>query len=80
MVGKFLKEYSDVFPTYLLSLSPAKKIDHAIDLIVDAKPISKAPYQLSFIEYEELEQQLNDFINKGHISPVNPLGVLMFYS
>jgi hypothetical protein len=27
-----------------------------------------------------LEQQLNDFINKGHISPVNPLGVLMFYS
>jgi hypothetical protein len=37
--------------------------------MLDAKPISKTPYWVSFVEYEELEQQWNDLINKGYIKP-----------
>jgi len=57
MVRKLLEEYLDVFPSNLPGLPPAKEIDHAIDLMSNAKPISRAPYQLPFVKYGNLEQK-----------------------
>jgi hypothetical protein len=42
-------------------------IDHAIVLTSSAKPISRTPYWVFFVDYEELEQQWSDLINKGYI-------------
>ncbi len=64
----------------LPGLPPVKEIDHAIDLMSYAKPISRAPYQLSFAKYGELERQLNDYINKGYIKPnKSPWGVHVLF-
>jgi len=43
----------------MLSLQQFGKliINHAIVLLSDAKPIFRIPYWVSFVEYEELEQQ-----------------------
>jgi hypothetical protein len=43
MVGKLLETYSNVFPAKLPGLPLITEIDHAIDLVSDAKPISRAP-------------------------------------
>jgi hypothetical protein len=67
MVGKLLEEYLDVFLANLLGLPPAKEINHAIDLMSDAKLVFRAPYQLPFAKYGNLEQKLNDLTNKGYI-------------
>jgi hypothetical protein len=60
MVGKLLEKSLDVFPAKLPSLPPTREVDHAIDLMLDVKLISKAPCRFSFTKYEELEQ-----LNKG---------------
>jgi len=65
MAKKLLEKYSNVFPAKLHSLPPIQEVDHAIDLMSNVKLISKAPYRFSFTKYEELEQQLNDLLNKG---------------
>jgi hypothetical protein len=44
---------------------PTREVDHAIDLMSNVKLISRAPYQFFSTKYEELEQQLNDILNKG---------------
>jgi hypothetical protein len=38
MVGKLFKEYYDVFHVELHGLPPTREIDHAIDLMSNAKP------------------------------------------
>jgi hypothetical protein len=40
----------------LPSLPPAREVDHAIDLMLHAKSISRTPYGFSFLKYEGLEQ------------------------
>ncbi len=67
MARKLLEEYLDVFLANLLYLPPTKEIDHAIDLMSYAMPISRTPYQLPFVKDGNLEQKSNDLINKGYI-------------
>jgi hypothetical protein len=43
MVGKLLETYFNVFLAKLLGLPPTREIDRAIDLVSDAKPISRVP-------------------------------------
>ncbi len=57
MAEKLLEEYLDVFLANLPGLALAKEIDHAIDSMSDATPISRAPYQLPFVKYGNLEQK-----------------------
>jgi len=57
MTRKVLEEYLDVFLANLPSLPPTNEIDHAIDLMSDATPISRTPYQLPFVKYGNLEQK-----------------------
>jgi hypothetical protein len=63
-----LHEFAEVFQPPE-GLPPSFHIDHSIHLI----PISALPntptYQLAPIEIEEMERQLTDLINSGHIQP-----------
>ncbi len=44
MDGELLEEYFDIFLDDLLSLPPPRDVDHAIELISNAKPIKKVSY------------------------------------
>ncbi len=80
MVGKLLEEYYNVFLVQLPSLPPNREVDHPIDLMSNVKPISRAPYQVSFTECEELEQQLNDLLTKAYIKPnKSPWGAFVLF-
>ncbi|MBE3102723.1 MAG: hypothetical protein IMZ40_00590, partial [Bacilli bacterium] len=68
-VNEFLDEFKDIFPEELTELPPRRDVDHAIDLIVDAAPIARAPYRHSLTQNVELENQLKDLLNKGYIRP-----------
>jgi hypothetical protein len=80
MMGKLLETYSNVFHAKLPGLPPTREIDRVIDLVSNAKPIFRAPCRFSYTKYEELEQQLNDLLNKGYIKPnKSPWGVLVLF-
>ncbi len=51
MGGKLLEDYFDVFHVKLLGLPPTREIDHAIDLMSNAKPF-QSPLLIFFVEYE----------------------------
>lgn len=68
-VKSFLNEFKDVFPNEIDDLLPTREIDHTKDLITNAAPVAKAPYWHSLAQNIELENQLNDLLNKGYIRP-----------
>jgi hypothetical protein len=72
MVGKLLEKYFNVFLINLPILPPTREVDHAIDLMLNVKPISRSSYWFSFAKYEKLKQQLSDFKNKGYITASKP--------
>jgi len=74
-----LKEYLDVFPIDSSGMPPTRKVDHAIDLDLNAKPIVKTPYHHSFMENKDLEQQLNDHLGKRYVKHNNksPWGAIV---
>lgn len=65
----FLDEFNDIFPDEITKLPPVREVDHAIDLVANAAPVSRAPYRMSLAQNEELESQLTDLLNKGYIRP-----------
>lgn len=48
---------------------PKRAIEHTIELQPDAKPFKSSPYRLSPKEKEELENQIRDLLDAGHIFP-----------
>ena len=63
----WLKEYQDVFPKELTSLSPKRELVHEIELIRGAKPIACAPYKMSPSKALELKNQLSQLLEQGLI-------------
>ena len=53
-----ISEFVDVFPDELPDLPLHQKVEFSIDLVLDATPISNAPYHLSSAELRELKKQL----------------------
>lgn len=51
------------------SLPPRRVVDHRIELEPGARPVAKAPYQLSGLELGELKKQLTELLNDGLIQP-----------
>jgi hypothetical protein len=45
-------------------LEPINEVDHAINLIADATPITNATYFHSLTQNIEIENQLEDLLNK----------------
>ena len=62
--------YLDVFEKKASEHMPLRKPwDHAIDLVLDFKPIKSRIYPCSPIEWEEIDAFINDQLAKGYIRP-----------
>ena len=55
-----VKDYPDVFPKDLPSLTPEREVEFTIDLAPGTAPISKAPYRMAPLEIKELKIQLQE--------------------
>jgi hypothetical protein len=74
-----LQEFEDVFQE-IPGLPPRREIDFSIDLVLGAAPVSKPPYRMSTPELKELQMQLEELLNKGHIHPsVSPWGAPILF-
>lgn len=40
----FLDDFKDVYSEKMNELAPMREVDHAIDMVADATPITKTPY------------------------------------
>nr|GFB96096.1 putative reverse transcriptase domain-containing protein [Tanacetum cinerariifolium] len=75
-----VREFADVFPDELPGLPPAREIEFGVELILGAKPISKAPYRMAPVELKELKEQLQDMLENGFIRPsVLPWGTPVLF-
>ncbi|XP_024961680.1 uncharacterized protein LOC112502087 [Cynara cardunculus var. scolymus] len=60
-------DYLEVFPEDLTGLPPDRSIKFKIDLVPEAAPVARAPYQLAPSELKELVTQLKDLLDNGFI-------------
>ena len=68
------------FPEEILGLPPKRELDFTIELVPGAVPSSKAPYQISILEVNELKSQLKELIDKKYIRPsVSPWGAPVIF-
>jgi len=70
-----VKEFPEVFPEDISGLPHERKIEFSLDLVLDAEPISIAPYRMSPIELAKLKKQLEELLEKQFVRPsVSPWG------
>jgi hypothetical protein len=73
-------EFSDVFPEDLPELPPERDVEFVIELKPGTTPISRRSYHMPPNELAELKTQLQDFLEKGFISPSSsPWGCLAIF-
>ena len=61
----YLRDFKDVFPEDLPGMPPKQVFDFSINLILEAKPIPKAPHRMTTMDLVELKAQLQDMLDKG---------------
>ena len=72
---KLVTEFIEVFPEELPKKLPKRQIEHRIDLISGAKPVSQPIYRMSDNELKELKRQIDDLLHHGFIRPsLSPYG------
>lgn len=54
-------------------LPPRFKVNHAVDLVPDAKPLAMALYRMAPVELKELRIQLDEILEGGVIRPSKAL-------
>ena len=59
--------FPKVFPKELPRLPPTRKIEFNIDLVLDTRPISRAPYRMALLELKKLKAQLHELLDKSFI-------------
>nr|GFB56215.1 putative reverse transcriptase domain-containing protein [Tanacetum cinerariifolium] len=57
----------DVFPDELPGIPPVREVEFNIELIPGAEPIFKTPYRMAPIELKELNDQLQELLERGFI-------------
>ena len=73
--ARFLHEFKDVFPESLPKVDPSavsknpSAITHRIELVDGAKPYSQPLRRMSTQELDELQKQLQEYIDSGRIQP-----------
>ncbi|KAI3700446.1 hypothetical protein L2E82_45075 [Cichorium intybus] len=66
---KIVNEFPDVFPEELPGLPPDRQVEFAIELVLGAAPVARAPYRLAPSEMEELRKQLEELLDLGFFRP-----------
>ena len=61
--------FPDVFPEELPGLPSYQEIEFEVDLLPRTVPISKAPYWMAPAELKELNQQLQELLDKKLFRP-----------
>ncbi|CAA0824553.1 Unknown protein, partial [Striga hermonthica] len=75
-----VREFVDVFPDQLPGGPPSRQVKFSIDLILGARPVSKAPYRMTPKELQELKTQIQELLNLGFIRPsVSPWGAPVLF-
>ena len=75
-----VREFSNVFPKELPSLSPDRKVEFSIELVPGTNLVSVAPYCMALLELRELKVQLQDLLDKGFIKPrTSPWDALVLF-
>nr|GEX52658.1 putative reverse transcriptase domain-containing protein [Tanacetum cinerariifolium] len=69
-----VREFPDVFPEEVPSLPPVRQVEFQIDLILEAAPVARTPYQLAPSEMQELTNQLQELADRGFIRLTLPEG------
>ena len=64
-----LAEFPNVFPKELPGLPPERELDLTIELKPGTQTISKTPYRMAALELQELQIQLKELLDIGHIRP-----------
>jgi hypothetical protein len=67
-VAKLLQEFKDVFVTNN-KLPPHRSYDHPIPLLPNSVPVNSKPYRYSPHHKNEIEKQVQEFLEAGLITP-----------
>ncbi|GJY65330.1 hypothetical protein Tco_0467568, partial [Tanacetum coccineum] len=59
-----VREFPEVFPEDLPSLSPIRQVEFQINLIPGATPVARALYRLAPLEIQELSNQLQELADR----------------
>ncbi|XP_070041200.1 uncharacterized protein [Nicotiana tomentosiformis] len=64
-----VREFLEVFPTDFLGMPPNRDIDFCIDLVPGTQPISIPLYLMTPVDLKELNEQIQDLLDKEFIRP-----------
>ncbi|XP_073273315.1 uncharacterized protein [Primulina huaijiensis] len=64
-----VRDFPNVFPEDVSGILPDQEVDFSIELMSGTMSISKAPYLLAPTEMKELNDQIQDLLDKGFHSP-----------
>ncbi|XP_070054202.1 uncharacterized protein [Nicotiana tomentosiformis] len=75
-----VRNYLDVFLVALPGMPLDRDIDFGIDLLRGTHPVSIPPYRMALSELKELEEQLQELLDKRFIWPsMSPLGAPVLF-
>jgi hypothetical protein len=75
-----VSEFPDVFLEELPGMPPDREIEFVIELVPSTAPIFKRPYRMAANQLAELEEQLQELLDKGYIHPsASPLGAPVIF-
>ena len=75
-----IEEYADIFEPLPSGLPPARDHDHKIEVEAGSIPPFKPTYRMSPAELEEVQKQLQGYLEKGHIRPsTSPYGAPILF-
>jgi hypothetical protein len=82
-VRTLVSKFPDVVPTstdHKPPFPPKREIEHEIDLVPGAKPVSRPMYRLSLPEEKLLSENIADLLERGYIEPsVSPFGAPVIF-
>jgi len=64
-----LLEFANVFPDEFPGLPPMREIEFSIEINPSTKPVSRAPYQISFPKLRELQVKIQELLDQGMLRP-----------
>ena len=68
--SKIKAAFFDVFKTELpTGLPPHRNVEHRIELVPGANPVTRPPYRMSIKEETEVRKVIDEYLSKGLIRP-----------